>query len=208
MPRLMTFQHTIPQIRGQTKTVTRRIGWWFLQPGDLVQPVEKSPRALKDGEEVVYIGKPIMVLQARAEPLNMITREDVVKEGFPRMSPGQFIDMFCGFNHCDPGVKVNRVEFAYTEPLYNPNMDPQVLQALVGDLLLCLADLVKFHASSDGMVVKSNGDPDTRAIEHLVNAGVLISAGGGGGEYEFTKSYKAICNLGRGDYSIDVAEGA
>ena len=37
--RRMAFSLTTPQILAQSKTVTRRVGWRFLQPGDLVMAV-------------------------------------------------------------------------------------------------------------------------------------------------------------------------
>jgi hypothetical protein len=49
--RLMSFSLTTPQILARTKTVTRRMGWTFLRPGDLVQAIEKG-QGLKKGEHV------------------------------------------------------------------------------------------------------------------------------------------------------------
>lgn len=40
--RNMSFSLTTDQIRGRTKTVTRRLGWRFLQSGDQVQACVKS----------------------------------------------------------------------------------------------------------------------------------------------------------------------
>jgi hypothetical protein len=37
----MSFAMTTEQVRNQSKTVTRRFGWWFLKTGDVVQPVLK-----------------------------------------------------------------------------------------------------------------------------------------------------------------------
>lgn len=42
MPRNMSFAMTTDQIREQSKTVTRRFGWWFLKSGDVVCGVEKA----------------------------------------------------------------------------------------------------------------------------------------------------------------------
>jgi len=49
--RNMSFAMTTKQVRNQTKTVTRRFGWWFLKAGDIVQPVEKA-MGLKKGEKI------------------------------------------------------------------------------------------------------------------------------------------------------------
>ena len=43
--RHMSFALTTKQIKSRTKTVTRRLGWTFLKPGDLIQPVEVSIHA-------------------------------------------------------------------------------------------------------------------------------------------------------------------
>jgi len=40
--RNMSFAMTTNQILAQTKTVTRRFGWWNLKTGDVVQPVKKT----------------------------------------------------------------------------------------------------------------------------------------------------------------------
>lgn len=48
MPRNMSFTLTIEQMRARTKTVTRRKGWAFLKPGDLVWAVVKG-MGLKPG---------------------------------------------------------------------------------------------------------------------------------------------------------------
>ena len=37
MPRNMSFSMTTGPFRARTKTVTRRFGWWFLKPGDVVK---------------------------------------------------------------------------------------------------------------------------------------------------------------------------
>ncbi len=53
----MSFRLTAEQMRARTKTVTRRLGWSSLKPGDIVQPVEKA-QGLRKGEKVVKSGGP------------------------------------------------------------------------------------------------------------------------------------------------------
>ena len=97
MPRNMSFMLTTEQIRNRTKTVTRRIGWEFLKAGDIVNAVEKA-RGLKKGEKVKRICQ-IRIKSIRwGEALYRITKEDCVKEGFPEITPDEFIDMFCRHN--------------------------------------------------------------------------------------------------------------
>lgn len=47
--RNISFALTTEQIRNQTKTVTRRVGWANLKPGTLLQPIEKG-QGLKKGD--------------------------------------------------------------------------------------------------------------------------------------------------------------
>ena len=112
MPRNMSFAMTTDQVRNKTKTVTRRFGWLFLKPGDVVQPVEKA-MGLRRGEQIKKIGGLIRVVSVRSEPLNAITQEDVVKEGFPDWTPAQFIQMLVDHYKVDPTESVNRIEFKY-----------------------------------------------------------------------------------------------
>lgn len=111
MPRNMSFMLTKEQIRMRTKTVTRRLGWWFLKPGDVVWACEKC-MGLKKGEKVKRICL-IEIVDTHPESLAAITQEECVKEGFPNMTPDQFIKMFCELDRCNPDTIVNRIEFTY-----------------------------------------------------------------------------------------------
>ena len=46
-------------------------------------------------------------------PLDAITKEDVVREGFPTMLPHVFVTMFCKNMGCTRNTIVNRIEFKY-----------------------------------------------------------------------------------------------
>lgn len=109
MPRGMSFWLTTQQMRDEIKDVTRRLGWKFLKPGDVVNAMEKC-QGLKKGEKQVLIGQ-ISIISIRSEALNEITQEECVREGFPDMTPGEFVEMFCKANGCSPGEPVNRIEF-------------------------------------------------------------------------------------------------
>ena len=111
MPRNMSFMATKKQVRNRTKTVTRRLGWAFLKPGDIVNAVEQG-RGLKKGEKVKRMCQ-IRIKSTRWEPLYRITKEECVKEGFPDMSPQDFINMFCRLNRIRVMRSVNRIEFKY-----------------------------------------------------------------------------------------------
>lgn len=111
MPRNMSFMITKEQIRNRTKTVTRRLGWVFLKPGDIVNAVEKG-MGLKKGEKIKRICQ-IRIKSTRWEPLNKITKEECVKEGFWAMSPEDFIIIFRHLNKVRATRSVNRIEFGY-----------------------------------------------------------------------------------------------
>ena len=113
MPRNMSFALTTEQFKARTKTVTRRFGWRFLKPGDIVYGVEKA-MGLKKGEKIKHLGL-IRIVSIRSEPLCFITVEDCKKEGFPEMDPSDFVEMLRG--HYGPKITdltlVNRIEFEY-----------------------------------------------------------------------------------------------
>lgn len=113
MPRNMSFMLTKKQVRNRTKTVTRRIGWAFLKPGDVVNAVEQG-MGLKKGEKVKRICQ-IWIMTTRWEPLSQIDHEECAKEGFLGMSPQDFINMFCRLNKVQATRPVNRIEFRYIE---------------------------------------------------------------------------------------------
>jgi len=107
----MSFAMTTAQMRDRTKTVTRRPGWDFLNPGDQVCAVEKS-RGLQLGQKVKRLGV-IRVLSTRREPLDAITQDDVVREGFPDHTPDDFIAVYLSCNGGDASQSVNRIEFEH-----------------------------------------------------------------------------------------------
>jgi hypothetical protein len=112
--RQMSFMLTTPQARARTKTVTRRLGWADLKPGTLIQQVEKGQGLGKGGKvRKIHV---IEIVSVRSEPLNAITQADVIAEGFPDMTPGEFVAMFCDHNRpCRPDWRVTRIEFRYVD---------------------------------------------------------------------------------------------
>ncbi|SDR34927.1 hypothetical protein [Pseudovibrio sp. Tun.PSC04-5.I4] len=111
MPRNMSFSMTTQQMREQTKTVTRRFGWNFLKAGEVVNAVEKT-MGLRKGEKIKLLCQ-IKILSVRGEPLNAITQEDCAREGFPDMSPDNFVHMLMQHYRVDPTQSVNRIEFEF-----------------------------------------------------------------------------------------------
>lgn len=110
--RAMSFMLTTQQVIDETKDVTRRAGWERLCVGDRLKAVEKC-MGLKKGEKHRKL-KIIEVVSIRREKLCAITREDVIREGFPSMSEQEFIAMFCkSHSGCTPHTTITRIEFKY-----------------------------------------------------------------------------------------------
>jgi hypothetical protein len=108
----------------RTKTVTRRLGWEFLKPGDQVRAVEKG-QGLKKGEKMRQLAV-ISIIDVRREPLNrMLTDIDYGfaecrREGFadhPRLRwPLEFVSLFCASHRpCESHFLVTRIEFEYLD---------------------------------------------------------------------------------------------
>lgn len=114
--RLMAFSLTTPQVQARTKTVTRRagFGWLALKPGQRVQAVEKG-MGLKKGETVNRLAV-LRIVDVRLEPLIAIDQADVNAEGFPEMTPHEFIAFFCRTHRgTQPTDEVVRVQFEYAD---------------------------------------------------------------------------------------------
>jgi hypothetical protein len=139
--RNMSFMLTTEQIRQRTKTVTRRVGWTFLKPGDLIRAVEKC-QGLKKGEKMRELTI-LRVEHVSRELLSQIMDGispsygdiEVAREGFPEMTPAQFVEMFCATHRVPdnrawgllpksrrqsfpmlPCDEVTRIEFSYVDP--------------------------------------------------------------------------------------------
>lgn len=113
--RNMSFSMTTQQVRDKTKTVTRRLGWADLRPGDQVCAVVKA-MGLKRGEKVEKICVIQCVSNGRElvkDIYNEYTQRELVAEGFPDMTPEEFVEMFCEHNDCEPHTTINRIEFKY-----------------------------------------------------------------------------------------------
>ena len=137
---MISFMHTIPQIRDREKTVTRRLGWWNLKPGQRLVACEKC-MGLGKGGKVRKMGV-IEVVSVRAEQLGAITAADCIAEGFPDKSPVQFVRFFCeamprwkpkppeskqeeprGWQKTTARTVVNRIEFKYISCTYDTDGD-------------------------------------------------------------------------------------
>lgn len=116
--RNMSFILTVPQIRAGTKTVTRRLNWGKLKRGDRLMACVKC-RGLKKGECVDKI-RAIEIVSARWETMGALLfapvygAKEVVREGFPKMTPEEFVQFFFRTHKgCDSETKIRRIEFRY-----------------------------------------------------------------------------------------------
>lgn len=116
MPRLMSVALTEDAVRDRTKTVTRRLGWRELEPGDRLTLCRKvMGRGRKDGtvEPLVRITD-VEVVSVRRERLDAMTDDDVAREGFARgIRAIWFIEFFCRNMRCQPDTEVTRIEWRY-----------------------------------------------------------------------------------------------
>jgi len=104
----MSVTYTEAAVRDRRKFVTRRKGWRDLKPGTritLCQRLRVSP--------IVRIVD-VEVISVRREQLDQITADDVAREGFPEMSPAEFIDtFFVRAQNMRPTDEVTRIEWRY-----------------------------------------------------------------------------------------------
>src|SRR6185503_17624415 len=97
----MSFLLTTPQMLAREKRVTRRIGWRFLAPGDLVQAVERARGVPRDRLRRLAV---LRVADVRVEPLRRLLDQpeygevEVALEGFANHpefgSPPAFVAFF------------------------------------------------------------------------------------------------------------------
>jgi hypothetical protein len=101
----------------RTKTVTRRLGWQQLKPGDRLTLCRKvMGRRKKDGtvDPLVRLAE-VEVVSARRERLNQITDEDVAREGFPGQTALEFVEFFTKHMRCMSMTPVTRIEWRYLD---------------------------------------------------------------------------------------------
>lgn len=114
MTRLMSVSLTEDAVRDRNKTVTRRMGWLNLTSGTRLTLCRKVMGRRK-GEPLVRIVD-VEVVSVRRERLDEITAVEVVAEGFPDMTPAEFIGFFCNSHKgCLPRSEVTRIEWKYLD---------------------------------------------------------------------------------------------
>jgi hypothetical protein len=110
----MSVSLTEDAVLARTKTVTRRKGWLFLKAGDRLTLCRKV-MGRKPGEPLVRICD-VRVVSVRRERLDAITADEVALEGFPGMSPAEFVRrFFVEAQGIQPGAEVTRIEWEYLD---------------------------------------------------------------------------------------------
>lgn len=118
--RLISFSLTERQLLDGSKTVTRRqVGsprsvWHKLKPGDQLRAVDKA-MGLKPGQHPRELAI-IEVVSVRMERLDAIDAADCAREGFPEMTPHDFVDFFVRHMGCSTDQLVARIEFKRATP--------------------------------------------------------------------------------------------
>ena len=113
----MSCSLTVDEVLARTKTVTRRhlATWSGLSPGDHLTLIEKG-MGLAKGEKQVVLDV-VEVVSSLLVPLWPITRAEVNAEGFPEMSPNEFVEFWLishGLDGADPQqTLVRRIEWRY-----------------------------------------------------------------------------------------------
>tara|TARA_B100001123_G_C14794523_1_gene821828 strand:- start:289 stop:612 length:324 start_codon:yes stop_codon:yes gene_type:complete len=98
------------QLLSGSKTVTRRLGWKFLKPGDRVMAC-KQCQGLGKGGKIKRYGL-IEIEQVWSERLGDITPTEILREGFPNMSVDEFVDYFiAGHKGCKRDTIITRIQF-------------------------------------------------------------------------------------------------
>lgn len=121
MSRLMSVTLTEQAVRDRRKTVTRRLGWKELEPGDrltLCRKVMGRKRADGSVEPLVRLAE-VKVVDVRRERLCDITDDDIAREGVDHFG-GQptredWIAWFCRQMRTTPETLVTRIEWRYLD---------------------------------------------------------------------------------------------
>jgi hypothetical protein len=143
--RNISFFLTQAQFMDRSKTVTRRLGWLTVAPGDRLMGCVKC-QGLTPGEQIERLGE-IEVVSVRREPLAaMVTDPDygcleATKEGFPAILGGEFVDMFCkSFPLARRDTLVTRIEFKYVDSMAVEMKEMELLPPCADLCQVCAVD--------------------------------------------------------------------
>lgn len=105
--RLMSFALTVPQMKAKLKTVTRRHSARNIEVGDLFLAVEKARGVRREDRKSIAV---IRAVSVRRETLGDVTEKECALEGFPELSPAQFIEMYLKGNSISRRLPLEQIE--------------------------------------------------------------------------------------------------
>jgi hypothetical protein len=121
--RRMAFPDSASEVRERLQTVTRRPGWRFLKPNDLIQAIEfVSNETGTGGGSIARELAVLRVRSVRVEPLSRLVtdatyaEDELPREGRPCWSRDHFIATFLRRHRLSHvSVDVTRIEFEYVD---------------------------------------------------------------------------------------------
>lgn len=116
----MSVAFTEEAVRARRKSVTRRKGWLMVKPGDVITLCRKVMG--RKGAPLVRIVD-VEVVSVRRERLDRIDADEVAREGFPDMTPAEFIRrFFVAPQGIQPADEVTRIEWRYLDNSANTGL--------------------------------------------------------------------------------------
>src|SRR5262245_45006217 len=104
--RCIEFRHASAPLLAGSKTVTRRKGWKKLKPGTEMMAGRAHRGVRREGREDFGV---ILVKSVRRVRLGDIDAAEVALEGYPELTPAEFLARF--FKGVNPDAVVTRIEF-------------------------------------------------------------------------------------------------
>jgi len=112
------------RVEHHSKITGKPVGWALLKPGEYFTAVEKS-QGLRKGEHIRVLcqcictsNEPERLSEIITAPIrtgrpltNRELRTETEREGFPNLSPQEFLAMFCKNMKCSPSTIVRRIQF-------------------------------------------------------------------------------------------------
>ena len=179
--RNISFSLTTPQFLDLSKDVTRRLAWLNLKPGEALMACEKC-QGIKPGEKVVKLGE-ITVITTRRERLDLMITDaaygqaECIREGFPHLTPSEFVAMFCKHNKCEPSDLITRIEF-HPAPVQDKaclvGLDLQPYQQRILDMMLSLPEGTKWRLMLSGRDLGSYAEKEGK-LTHRWNGESWVS---------------------------------
>lgn len=109
--RNMSFALTVPQFLARTKTVTRRLRWEDVEPGEVIAGCRKC-MGLPPGERIERLGL-IVATEVNRQPIRVGDDDEAAREGFPGMRWPHFVELLCDAYRVPSTEPITRIRFAY-----------------------------------------------------------------------------------------------